>query len=181
MKFMSYYFIHFFLTLVDVLLATNADTNNATMIPSNNIFDISKGKCVDCREESKELCRIEEEGYSCYDGEFHRQKPDELNEFPETTTNTEVCIPPGMVIENLHAKICCVWSPRKGCQILLYEEHQGEFCFTCRVKYKMEYKNLKPCPCITNKGLSNEVYGKSLHIFIFIYFSWHIVCLILTN
>ncbi|KRK01882.1 uncharacterized protein LOC26535385 [Drosophila yakuba] len=131
-----------------------------------NVSIIEDGKCLDCRKESKDYCRIEATGFSCYEGEFYRRLGHLKDEFPKTTEKVDVCLAPGMHIDRKNAKICCVWSPEIGCQVLLSEDHQGEFCFTCRVKYKMEYKGLLSCPCLKNEG-SRQAYVKTLNTFMF--------------
>ncbi|KQS43956.1 uncharacterized protein LOC26526984 [Drosophila erecta] len=137
-----------------------------TTYAQKNVSIIENGKCLDCRKENKEQCRIAETGFSCYAGHFYRRFGHGKGEFPKTTKKVDACVAPGMEIDIINAKVCCVWSPEIGCQILLTEDHQGEFCFTCRVKFKMEYKGLLSCPCLKNEG-SRQAYAKTLIAFMF--------------
>ncbi|XP_033159895.1 uncharacterized protein LOC117140866 [Drosophila mauritiana] len=154
---MSFNCIYFLIILSGRLYITCAE---------KNVSIIENGRCLDCRKENKEMCRIKETGFSCYEGNFYRRLGRLQGEFPKTTNKEDVCVPPGMHIDIINAKVCCVWSPEIGCQILLSEDHQGEFCFTCRVKYKMEYKGLISCPCVKSEGLC-QVHVKSWQTFVF--------------
>ncbi|XP_017122927.1 uncharacterized protein LOC108143188 [Drosophila elegans] len=152
----------FFLILNVSYLTTS---NESTVATESGLDFSSTFKCLDCREENKGMCRIEDTGYSCYTGPHFRNSTNLKYSFPKTSTNLDVCIPTGINIESEDAKICCIWSPDSGCQILVTKDHEGEFCFTCRMKYKMEYEGLKSCPCKANSG-SGQVYSRTLHFMI---------------
>ncbi|XP_037721238.1 uncharacterized protein LOC119554421 [Drosophila subpulchrella] len=164
---MSFKCIYFFIIFGNNFLT--AYTQNESNVDPYTTFDLKTGRCLDCTEENKLQCRIEDTGYSCYEGKMLRRQENSRDDFPKTTSDLDVCIPPGMKIKNKKAKICCVWSPNTGCQILLAKDHPGESCFTCRVKYKLEYNTLKSCPCIENEG-TVHCFGISWHFYIFTYF-----------
>ncbi|XP_017039439.1 uncharacterized protein LOC108086889 [Drosophila ficusphila] len=165
---MSFNCIFLFILLSESYLITYAKFRNTSISTTDS--ELPAMKCLDCSKQSRKLCPINETGYSCYDGPIYRRQGSDDAAFPETTTDLDVCIPPDIKkFEFNDAKICCIWAPETGCQILLTGDHQGDFCFTCRVKYKMEYKKLKACPCIKDKG-SGQVNCKVFYIIAIGYF-----------
>ncbi|XP_037721727.1 uncharacterized protein LOC119554763 [Drosophila subpulchrella] len=123
--------------------------------------------CVDCRPESKTRCKIESEtGYSCK----HWTKKSEnklisILDFlegekttstacptkgptpkPEVTTDLDVCLPPDLNFTETGFKVCCVWSPALGCQVLISSNYTSRYCLQCRHGVG---DGLEPCPCVS--------------------------------
>nr|XP_016934313.1 uncharacterized protein LOC108013139 [Drosophila suzukii] len=143
------------LSFVLIIIALIHFTTNANLI--NDTL------CVDCRPESEDHCTIESEtGYSCK----HWTKKSEskissiLDIFqeektttwptksptprPKVTTDLDVCLPPDLNFTENGFKVCCVWSPALGCQVLISSNYTSRYCLQCRHGVG---DGLVPCPC----------------------------------
>jgi len=85
---------------------------------------------------------------------------------PKVTTDLDVCLPPDLNFtgnDNSHFlmfslynkfdlknisengfKVCCVWSPALGCQVLISSNYTSRYCLQCRHGVG---DGLVPCPC----------------------------------
>ncbi|XP_050742598.1 uncharacterized protein LOC127010909 [Drosophila biarmipes] len=131
---------------------------------------INNTLCVDCRPESKELCTIESEtGYSCKHWTKKSESRTRKSESkildllfgeddkrtttttkrpttpkPEVTSDLDVCLPPDLNFTENDFKVCCVWSPKLGCQVLVSASYTSRYCLQCRQGVG---DGLEPCPC----------------------------------